>query len=99
MENGSIWNGETQVASYFCSGASTTSCFRAAVPERAICSARAAADWMPSLLRSSVAANPQQPNASTRIPIPMDSELETWPALPFLVVTSRSRISRARASA
>ena len=39
--------GETQVASYFSSGASATSCLRAAVPARAISSASAAAASMP----------------------------------------------------
>ncbi len=66
---------------------------------RAISTASAAAEAMPSGERSSVAANPQHPEASTRMPTPWDSELETWPALPFLVVTSRSRDSMARTSA
>jgi hypothetical protein len=50
-------------------------------------------------VRSSVAANPQQPSASTRIPMPTDSSLETWPGLPFLVPSSRSRLSMRRTSA
>ena len=43
MENGSIWQGETQMASYFSSGASVTSCFLASALERAISRASAAA--------------------------------------------------------
>ena len=84
-ENGSIWQGETQVASCFSSGASVTSCFLARALERAMSTASAAADSTPARVRSSVAAKPQQPSASTRIPMPTDSSLETWPGLPFLV--------------
>ena len=91
--------GDTHVASYFPSGASVISRFDAARLARAISSARAAAASTPSRVKSSVAANPQQPFASTRMPMPVDSELETCPALPFLVVISRSRISTARTSA
>src|ERR1035437_3959688 len=91
--------GEAHVASYFSSGASRTSPLRASALARAIRRARAPAASTPSFERLSAAANPQQPEARTRIPIPADSEPETWPARPFLVVISRPRVSTARASA
>ena len=81
------------------SGASAISRVRAAVPARAISRASAAALSMPAGVKSSVAAKPQDPCASTRIPMPCDSALETWPVLPFLVEISRSRESIARTSA
>ena len=92
MEKGSMRQGETQVASYFSSGASATSpaCAPRCRRGRSRGPARRRLRCRPCV-RSSVAANPQQPKASTRIPTPSDSELDTWPALPFLVVTSRSR--------
>ena len=72
MVNGSMRQGETQTASYLSSGASATSCLRAAVPgardlER---QARRRVRCLRAV-RSSVAAKPQQPPASTRIPRPM----------------------------
>ena len=81
--------GEVHTASYLASGASVTSLLRARVPARAICSASAAALSIPAAVRLSVAAKPQQPCASRRIPMPCDSALETCPVLPFLVEMSR----------
>src|SRR5581483_9430089 len=99
IENGSIAHGEAHSLTYLSSGASTTSFFLANALEWAILSASCAQASMPSDVRSSVAAKPQQPAASTRTPTPCDTELDTLPALPFLVETSRSVISIARASA
>ena len=99
IENGSTRQGEIQTASCFSSGASRTSFFFAAALERAISQASAAAAASPRRLRSSVAANPQHPSTSTRIPAPSDSPLDRPPTFPFLVATCRVRLSTTRTSA
>src|SRR5258708_1943129 len=99
IENGSISQGEVQVDSYLYSGARTTSYFFAMALARAMEIASAAVDCKPPGVRSSVAANPQHPSASTRMPTPIDSAPDTVAARPFLVVRPRSVDSTTRTSA
>src|ERR1035437_4709967 len=54
---------------------------------------------MPSRVRRSVEANPHDPCAITRIPIPSDSDSASVPTWPFFVERSRWRMSMTRASA
>src|SRR5664280_558650 len=99
MLNGSILQGEAQSAWAGGSGTRYSSCDFTLDDARAISTALAAQPSTASRDRSSVAAKPNPPLATTRMPMPMDSESEAPAILPFLVASDRPRSSTMRASA
>src|SRR5215831_10840476 len=98
ISKGSFSSGACQLSMNAASSTILTSPRFARAEALAMATAFAAQRATPSRVNWSVDANPHAPLASTRTPMPMDSDSASVPTCPFLVVRSRWRRCMTRAS-